>query len=230
MNLAERIVKEIAGEIRQGRLRPGDKLPTEAQVVNRFGVSRTVVREAISRLQASGLVETRHGVGTFVAERKKDVGLRVAAAEIGTVMEVVAMLELRIAVESEAAALAALRRTKEQVRGMRQALDAFDANIHGGDTVAPDFRFHALISEATGNAYFIGLLGSLGTAAIPRTRLKLPDAAGEERVQYLARVNREHEDIYSAVARGDADAARAAMRTHLSNSRERLRRTGPPSR
>jgi len=223
VNLAEKIVKEIAADIRQGALRPGDKLPTEAQVVSRFGVSRTVVREALSRLQASGLVETRHGVGTFVAERRRDVGLRAAAAEIGTVMEVVAMLELRIAVESEAAALAALRRTKEQVKAMRQALDAFEANIQGGDTVPSDFRFHALIAEATGNAHFIGLLESLGTAAIPRTRLKLPGATREERTHYLARVNREHEDIYSAIARGDADAARAAMRTHLSNSRERLR-------
>src|SRR5258705_13126306 len=106
MNLAERIVKELTGEIRRGALRPGDKLPTEAQVVERFGVSRTVVREALSRLQASGLVETRHGVGTFVSGRKRDAGLRVAAAEIGNVMDVVSMIELRIAVESEAAALA----------------------------------------------------------------------------------------------------------------------------
>jgi DNA-binding FadR family transcriptional regulator len=230
MNLAERIVKELSGEIRRGSLRPGDKLPTEAQVVDRFGVSRTVVREALSRLQASGLVETRHGVGTFVAGRKHEAGLRAVAGEIGTVMEVVAMLELRIAIESEAAALAAQRRTKEQLRGMRAALDAYELNIEGGETVAPDFRFHSLIAQATGNDYFASLFASLGIAAIPRTRIKLPGASREERVHYLARVNREHEDIYGAIARGDSDAARAAMRTHLSNSRERLRVAGPRAR
>jgi GntR family transcriptional regulator, transcriptional repressor for pyruvate dehydrogenase complex len=226
-NLAERLVNELAAEIRNGKLRPGDKLPTEAQIVNRFGVSRTVVREALSRLQASGLVETRHGVGTFVAGRRRDVGLRADAAQIGTVVDVVAMLELRIAVESEAAALAARRRTKAQVGEMRRALDTFEANIQtDGDTVTPDFHFHTLIGEATGNPYFSGLFASLGVKAIPRTRVNLPDPGAEERRRYLARVNREHEDIFSAIARSDADGARAAMRTHLSNSRERLRRAG----
>src|SRR5438132_10015042 len=160
-SLAERLVAELASEIRAGSLRPGEKLPTEAQVVERFGVSRTVVREALSRLQASGLVQTRHGVGTFVAERRAEAGFRADAAEITTIMDVVAMLELRICVESEAAALAAARRTKAQLAGMRAALDAFEENIASdGDTVTPDFRFHSLISEATGNRYFQTLLAS----------------------------------------------------------------------
>ena len=225
-NLAERLVDELATEIRHGSFRPGDKLPTEAQVVDRFNVSRTVVREALSRLQASGLVETRHGVGTFVSERRREMGFRVDAAEIATVMDVVAMLELRIAIESEAAALAAARRSKAQVASMRRALDVFEENIRGGDTVTPDFKFHSLVAAATGNPYYTGLMASLGVGAIPRTRVSSPGAGQEERRQYLARVNREHEDIFSAIARGDADGARAAMRTHLSNSRERLRRAG----
>jgi len=95
--------------------------------------------------------------------------------------------------------------------------------------VMPDLRFHSLIAEATGNPYFTSLLGSLGTRAIPRTRVSPPGEGREERVRYLTRVNREHEDIHSAIARGDADGARAAMRTHLSNSRERMRRAGARS-
>ena len=67
--LAEEVVQALSEEIRQGQLKPGDKLPTESEVMASFGVSRTVVREALSRLQASGLVETRHGIGTFVLER-----------------------------------------------------------------------------------------------------------------------------------------------------------------
>jgi DNA-binding FadR family transcriptional regulator len=110
---------------------------------------------------------------------------------------------------------------------MRRTLDVFEGNIgNEGDTVTPDYRFHTLIAEATGNPYFASLLGSFGTRAIPRTRVNSPGEGHEERMRYLTRVNREHEDIYSAIARGDSDGARAAMRTHLSNSRERLRRAG----
>jgi len=224
-NLAERLVGELTAEIRQGHLRPGDKLPTEAQVVDRFDVSRTVVREALSRLQASGLVETRHGVGTFVAEPRRERGFRVDAAQIGTVMDLVAMLEMRMSMESEAAALAAIRRTKAQLREMRRALDLFESRIRSdGDTVTPDYRFHTLVSEATSNPYFSALLSSLGIKAIPRTRVNSPGVGREDRQRYLTRVNLEHEDIFNAIARGDADGARAAMRTHLGNSRERLRR------
>src|SRR4030095_6914518 len=86
-NLAERWVGEFTGEIRQGKLRPGDRLPTEAEVVRRYGVSRTVVREALSQLQAAGLVETRHGVGTFVSHARRESGLRADAAQIATVVD-----------------------------------------------------------------------------------------------------------------------------------------------
>jgi GntR family transcriptional regulator, transcriptional repressor for pyruvate dehydrogenase complex len=226
-NLAERLVSALAAEIRRGALLPGDRLPTEAQSVNRFSVSRTVVREALSQLQASGLVQTRHGVGTFVSKRRRDSGFRVDAAEIGTVMDVVAILELRIGVESEAAALAARRSTKAQVREMRAAIAQFEANLaSGADTVAPDLRFHMLIGAATGNPYFESILGSFGARAIPRARVNSPGQDAVQRHRYLTRVNREHEDICNAIARGDTDGARAAMRTHLSNSRERLQRAG----
>jgi DNA-binding FadR family transcriptional regulator len=222
--LAERVVSELAGDIRQGSLRPGDRLPTEAQAARRFSVSRTVVREALSRLQAAGLVETRHGVGTFVAASRRESGLRADAAEIATVVDLLAMLELRIGVESEAAALAARRRAPTHLLALRAALDTFSANLaNGRDTVAADFRFHATIAEATGNRYFAGLMASFGTKAIPRAALKLPEHAPEARREYLARVNREHEDIFGAIARGDADGARAAMRNHIGNGRERLK-------
>jgi DNA-binding FadR family transcriptional regulator len=223
-SLAERLVEEFAAEIRQGKLRPGDKLPTEAQAVGRFNVSRTVVREALSRLQAAGLVESRHGVGTFVSLSRREAGLRADAAEIATVVDLLAMLELRIGVESEAAAIAARRRTPAQLEAMRAALDEFETHLASdGDTAIADYRFHSLIAEATDNRYFTSFLASLGTKAIPRTRLKLPGLGTEERRRYLASVNREHGDIFSAIARGDSDGARAAMRTHIGNGRERLK-------
>jgi len=229
-NLAGKVVTQLSAEIRSGDLRPGQKLPTEAQVVERFSVSRTVVREAISKLQAAGLVETRHGVGTFVSANRRDSGMRADAAEIATVVDMLAVLELRIGIESEAAALAARRKTAAQAAGMRKALDEYEAALASGKDTAPsDFRFHELIAEATGNRYFTTLMASFGTKAIPRAGLKVPAMSQAERLEYLARVNREHEDILSAIVRGDADGARAAMRNHIGNGRERLKSRRQPA-
>jgi len=108
---------------------------------------------------------------------------------------------------------------------MRAALDAFEANIGGsGDAVSPDFRFHLAIANATGNRYFADIMSHLGAALIPRARIDSSRLAQEDQPRYLRRVNREHEEIYAAIARGDSESARAAMRIHLTNSRERLRR------
>jgi DNA-binding FadR family transcriptional regulator len=222
-NLAERLVEALTGEIRGGVLRPGQQLPTESEAASRFGVSRTVVREALSRLQAAGLVETRHGIGTFVASRR-EAGLKADAAEIATVVDLMAMLELRIAIESEAAALAARRRTPGDLRAMRQALDRYAADLDAGrETVEADFGFHAAIATATDNRYFTTVMASFGQKAIPRAKLKNPGQPEAARREYLQRVNDEHEDIYGAIVRGDADGARAAMRNHIGNGRERLK-------
>jgi DNA-binding FadR family transcriptional regulator len=219
------LVDSLSSQIHAGDIRPGDKLPTESEIMRAFGVSRTVVREALSRLQASGLVETHHGVGTYALKPNMSGDFRVDPADIATVRDVMVILELRICLESEAAGLAAQRRTDEQLIEMREALDQFRAAlVPGGDTVTPDFQFHLLISQATDNKYFAGLLSQLGAAIIPRTRINSAKLADEDREQYLARVNLEHEGIYEAIRRQDAESARAAMRTHLSNSRERLRR------
>ncbi|WP_128000852.1 FadR/GntR family transcriptional regulator [Piscinibacter defluvii] len=226
--LALGLVEALGERIRDGRLAPGDKLPTEAAVMAEFGVSRTVVREAISKLQASGLVETRHGVGTFVVGVGDGSAFRIEPAQLGTLRDVIAVLELRIGVESEAAALASRRRTAANLAAMRAALDSFAAAVEAGtDAVAADFQFHAEIARATQNEHFTGLMATLGAQIIPRARLEgaapaaPPDPARQE---YLRRVNAEHESIFDAIAAQDADAARAAMRTHLANSRERRRR------
>ncbi|MDQ0027576.1 DNA-binding FadR family transcriptional regulator [Variovorax paradoxus] len=221
--LAHGLVEDLGEKIRNQSLRPGDKLPTESAIMKTFGVSRTVVREALSKLQAAGLVETHHGVGTFVLQPRAAGMFRLDSADIATSVDVLAVLELRISLETESAGLAATRRTEEHLLAMRQALDDFERNVAvAGDTVAPDFRFHLQIAQATGNPYFADIMSHLGTTIIPRTRIhaiRNYDRRGE----YLSRVNREHEEIYAAIARRDPDSARAAMRIHLTNSRERLR-------
>jgi DNA-binding FadR family transcriptional regulator len=225
-SLAQGLVEAIAERIRDGRLAPEARLPTEGRLMAEFGVSRTVVREALSRLQASGLVRTRHGIGSFVA----GIGtggdaFRIGPEQLETLRDVIAVLELRIGVETEAAGLAAQRRSEHNLGAMRQALDEIASAVDAGqDAVAADFRFHSEIARATQNEHFAGLLATLGQKIIPRARLEAGAAADPERLAYLRRVNAEHESIYDAIAAGDADAARAAMRTHLANSRERRRR------
>jgi GntR family transcriptional regulator, transcriptional repressor for pyruvate dehydrogenase complex len=145
------------------------------------------------------------------------------------VADVISVLELRISLETEAAGLAALRRTPDNLAAMEGALDAFHASIRlDSDAVPSDFQFHMEVARATGNRHFADLMAYLGTQIIPRTRVNTPDSAPEGRLPYLQRVNGEHESIFIAIRDRDAEAARAAMRTHLSNSRERLRRGGTP--
>ena len=225
-SLAHELVEGLGGDIRGGKLKPGDKLPTESEIMQAWGVSRTVVREALSRLQAERLVETRHGIGTFVLDPPApSAGFRMEPAELEAAVDVMAVLELRISLETETAGLAAQRRTPEQLAAIRAALDELEANVTGqGDTVTPDMRFHMLIAAATGNPYFAEIMGHLGRTLIPRARINSPRVASEDLPAYLRRVNREHEEIYEAIARRDAEAARAAMRLHLTHSRERLRR------
>jgi GntR family transcriptional regulator, transcriptional repressor for pyruvate dehydrogenase complex len=224
--LVVEIVGTLENEIRTGQLPVGNKLPTEAEVMHRFDVSRTVVREALSRLQAAGLVETRHGIGTFVKEPESPGNFRISSQDFATVADVIAVLELRISLETEAAGLAAQRRNDDNLAAMQAALDAFQASIHqDSDAVPPDFQFHMEVARATGNRHFADLMTYLGAMIIPRTRVNTPQHAPEGRLSYLMRVNSEHENIFAAIRNRDADAARAAMRTHLSNSRERLRRT-----
>ena len=221
-NLAQGVVEQIGGAIRQGVLKPGDKLPTESTLMSQHGVSRTVVREAISHLQASGLVQTRHGIGTFVLERPQ-AGLGIDAESILTLRDVLAVLELRIGVESETAGLAAMRRSDEQVRELGAALaEMQEAMSAGRPAVEADKRFHLLIAQATGNRYFADILAQLGNAIIPRARLNTVELEQDKPADFNERVSREHDDIYRAIERRDPEAARAAMRTHLSNSRERL--------
>ena len=142
-SLATQLVEKMTLQIRAGQLKVGQKLPTEAEIMKNFGVSRTVVREAISRLQASLLVETRHGIGTFVLPQDVTPSFRVSAHQLGTLREVIALLEFRISIETEAAALAAQRRNNENLAELRKAMDAFGKAIsEGRDAVQSDFLFH----------------------------------------------------------------------------------------
>lgn len=231
----QRVVDSLQARILSGELQPGDRVPPEPNLMREFEVSRTVIREAMSSLQASGLVKTRHGIGTFVLERSSTPPLLSSPPAEIHIKQTLAMLELRISLESEAAHLAALRRTDAQLQTMHRALQDYRSHLAAGaSTTEDDYRFHAEVASATGNQYFLEVLSNLGSATLrshTQAGVESPPAGssgqfgvplpilsdGKEVVQ------REHEAIYNAIARQDAASAKAAMHMHLSNSRERLR-------
>jgi len=213
-------VTTLTQRILLGQLAPGEKLPSESAIVGEYGVSRTVVREALSKLQAAGLVETRHGVGTFVLARDQRQGLHL---NHDTAVRVRGILELRLGLETQAAALAARRRSEVQLQHMREALDDYQASLANNDSsVEPDVRFHQLIAQATGNTYFTDVIQHLGNSVIPRTRINAEERGDTDLMKLGQLANLEHEAILNAIRRQDPDAARAAMLLHLSNSLERM--------
>ncbi|MGX9965986.1 FadR/GntR family transcriptional regulator [Roseomonas sp. F4] len=224
-NLTGALVHRLAEEIRSGRLSPGARLPTEQDLMREAGVSRTVVREAVAALRAEGLVFTRQGVGAFVTERPGEGIFRLTPSEAEGLQQVIQVLELRLALEVEAAGLAAERRSPAALAAIGEAEAVFDAAVAaGGDAAEADFALHRAIFMATGNPHFLRFLEVLGRHAIPRRALGLVERSEAERKQYLAQVRGEHRLVAQAIEASDPAAARAAMRQHLEAARERYRR------
>ncbi|WCM53290.1 FadR family transcriptional regulator [Pseudomonas sp. WJP1] len=222
--MAESLVERFARRMREGELKRGEKLPAEAHIMAAEGVSRSVVREALSRMQAAGLVETRHGVGTFVKDMPAPEGFTLGPSTIVELSEVLDLLQFRLSLEVQAAGMAAERATPQALEELEQALHALlQGPEKSGSTINADFQFHLKIAKASGNPYLIDIMKHLGTKLIPRTRMNSAYTGQSNRSTYLQGINSEHQQIFDAIASRQVDAARAAMYLHLSNSRMRLR-------
>lgn len=222
-SLFSTLVSVISDRIETGLYGVGDRLPSEQEMTKEFGVSRTVVREAIASLRASGLVTTAQGRGAFVVRREAPDAFRIESGTLPLIQEIIAILELRIAVESEAAMLAAQRRTDAHLAAMEATIvDMRTAIAAGDDATHSDMLFHRHIAEAAGNPHFPKLLAYMGENGIPRARLPSFHLAGETKQRYLENILREHEQICYAIRCANPEAARAALRLHLSSSRDRL--------
>jgi DNA-binding FadR family transcriptional regulator len=218
------IAERIAAEITTGKLLPGARLPTEQEMVESMGVSRTVVREAVAALRAEGLVMTRQGAGAFVAEDATRRPFRLALEGLPSLQSVLDVMELRAGIETESAALAAERATPAACDRIEGVLDTIDAAVLAGRNAADeDFAFHCAIAEATGNAQFAHFLAYLGRFIIPRQSVRVTATRLEGQQAYLEMIQGEHRAISDAIRSGDPAAAREAMRRHLSNSQARYR-------
>lgn len=222
--LSEHVVSAIRQQLRAGEILPGQKLPTESQLTETFGVSRTVVREAIATLAADGLVESRQGAGVFVNDTIS-TAFRSLATEMGTRDSIALnVLEVRLAIEIESAGLAAVRRNAAQEAAIQEAFFEFERLLLNSEpTGGADLAFHRAIALSTNNPFYVEMLDVLGRRAIP---CDVTSPWSTEIVQssaYQRGLQIEHLVILNAITAGDAEAARDAMRIHLSASQKRYR-------
>jgi DNA-binding FadR family transcriptional regulator len=224
-SLASLVARELIERIERGELRPGDRLPSERELMLAYGVSRTVVREATSSLRSAGRIATQQGRGAFVmasvGPAARPFSTEPTQASAATKSSQLDIIEVRIGLETEAAALAARRRTPEALEAIELALQSLSIALDGGSSGVrrKDREFHMAIARAAINPYFADLLATLTLLPAdkpPRTYVNVA-----ARKLHLQQVRAEHEQIVRAIERGDADSARAAMRLHLANSQQR---------
>lgn len=222
-SLTHHVTEKLRHRIASGEIQPGQKLPTERALIGEFGVSRTVVREAIAGLRADGLVVARQGAGVFVLEPREAIpSLPHFPSGLDRISSIIEALELRCAVEIEAAALAADRSSPAQQMRIREAFAAFVLALDRGERAEnADFAFHLSIADATNNKLFRDVLESLGKRTIPRSQI---GDIGVVPPEYLQKIRGEHRDIVEAICSSNPEAASAAMRVHLRGSQDRYRR------
>ncbi|OZI34048.1 GntR family transcriptional regulator [Bordetella genomosp. 10] len=220
VRLGDQLYGQIFDRIASGHLNVGDKLPSEHEICEQFGVSRPVVREALLRLRADGLVSAYQGLGTFVshqpAPRLKTLG------DVRNVSAYLRAQEVRMALEGDAARLAALRRTDEQLKKIVDADRAFaDGLAHGRVSAEADLAFHASIAEASGNDFYLAVLETIHESiqGFMRLSLNLTRTGSRQRAE---RVVDEHAAILAAIREQDGERARVAMQFHLGQARHRL--------
>ena len=224
--LSDQVAAQLIAEIEQGRLAPGAKLPTEANLAEQFRVSRTVVREAVSRLKSLGLVDSRQGSGVFVKPALPLPALHFEAQHAASQDAVVQMVEVRRALEAEVAALAAERRNPQDILDIEQAVKALnEAVLAGGNGVTEDVNFHRAIAQATRNPFLIQTLQYLSQFLHGATQVTRANEA--RRLDFAAEVQAEHQAILSAIVAGNADQARQAAAAHMGNAIGRIRQADP---
>ena len=219
--LSDTVARQLLENIDGGAFPRGSKLPTEAVLAQQFGVSRTVVREAIARLKHEGVVEPRQGSGVFVTEQAGIKPLRIDYTEVSSPEAVLQIVELRRAIEAEVAAQAAKRRSDDDLKAIEAALVQIGEDVAGGgDGVAADVAFHRALAQATRNPYFIKTLEFLSQYLEAATAVTRGNEARYE--DFSRQVREEHEAIVAAIRAGDEMAARNAAQTHMFNAARRL--------
>ncbi|MBS1848220.1 MAG: FadR family transcriptional regulator [Actinobacteria bacterium] len=219
MNKTDQAIAELLDMIRSGQVAGGDRLPTEAELVERIGVSRSAVREAVQSLSFAGVLRVQQGGGTFVTDLAPERLLR----STGLVLELsggdmlAELYAVRRMLEPEAAALAVERLTDAGIETLRSRVDAMRAATEPEAFVQADIAFHDTVAEIAGNRTLRALLDTLRSEA---TLGLIRRAREEERAE--ARSIAEHDAILAAMEQRDAELARAATLVHLAQGQHWL--------
>lgn len=220
-SLAQRVISQIEEMIADSRLSPGDRLPSERELGRQFGVSRTVVREAVHALTARGMLSTEQGIGTVVcgpsALAVAESLSRLIRADEGNV-EHTHLIEVRRLLEVEIAGLAAARRTQRDLLVLNANLAAAPPNDADCEAFAHnDVAFHYALAAATQNALFPLFLDSIAPVLFAARVLGYAVPGTPARAQF------HHRRILDGVAAQDVEEARAAMQAHMVEAEETMR-------
>jgi DNA-binding FadR family transcriptional regulator len=218
--LSDRVYAALFREIAEGHLRKGERLPAEAMLAERFGVSRAIVREALAQLRGDGVIVSQRGSGSYVARQPERAILEFPPVE--DIAELARCLEFRLAVEGEAAFLAAQRRTEAALTALRQAGAAFAASIATqADSSEADYLFHLAVAEAAANDWFADTMRMMQEQV--RVGMELARSLSRRRQHERSQIiPSEHAAIIEAIARHAPEEARRTMRAHIEFARTRI--------
>jgi GntR family transcriptional regulator, transcriptional repressor for pyruvate dehydrogenase complex len=214
VSIIDETTDRIIEMIRRGDYAPGDRLPGERKLAAELKVSRTSVREAIQRLEAMGLVTSRHGQGTFVKEPGSEaIQAAILSHLLPSKKKIREVFELRKIIEVEAAGQAALHIEANEIELMRKWLENVETNIAREDlqsVIIADVEFHRQILIATDNEILVNVMDSIVDLLrdTRRDSVNLPEL--------LPVMTKDHRAILAAIEAGDSQAARQAMQEHLS--------------
>ncbi len=221
-SLADALFSKLEARILSGEMPPGSRFPSQKEIAEVERVSRTVVREAVARLEAQRFAVSRQGSGVYVPDDVRYRAFQVTREELSELSDVVKLLEMRLAIEAEMAALAAARRTVKDISDMRKALRRMEEmSADPMVSAQADAAFHMTIARATKNDYYVRFMDFLGIRLVPPRSLYLRDHPRQTHDTYVAKVHAEHEAILDSIVRMDATRARAAARRHMQESLSR---------
>ena len=218
--LADGVYEAVLERIASGDYPQGGRLPSEVELAASFGASRPVVRVALARLRADGLIASRQGSGSYVLRRPDSSVSRFVS--LGSITDIQRCYEFREEVESAAAAFAAQRRDEADLARIDAAFAEMDrCNAEGRLGVEPDGAFHRAIAQASRNPFFVETLAHLARQVAFGMNLSR-NLSLLKPADRLARVQAEHRAIVAAIRAGDTEAAREAMRVHVASARARM--------
>ncbi|MGM8365223.1 FadR/GntR family transcriptional regulator [Virgibacillus sp. W0181] len=220
--ISSQILDQLKSMIKDGVFPVASKLPSESELTKMFKVSRPPIREALSILEASGIIESKQGGGRFVKEINLADKLDLIAFEITNIDQLYDLLEMRTIIESEAAFLAAQRATSDDLSEIKNALDRFSITMEDESSIGsePDLEFHHEIVKASKNPFLLQSVSNLRDLYKRTLHYSLKQNLGLKRKR--DQIFQEHINIYESIAKKDDASAAYHMRTHLVNARLKL--------